>query len=93
MNASGQAFDLPTEPNVAVQITGEVRHLEIDKIEREFHINLPEEFYRNYINKPVIIARTITLAPRLAEVAANASKFFGKTIAVIGKVENIQSPV
>jgi|UPI000380722E hypothetical protein len=58
----------------------------MSKIEQEFHINLLDEFYRKYINKPAIIGRTITLAPGLAEVAANTSKFSGKTIPVIGKV-------
>ncbi|RUR84211.1 hypothetical protein ACF3DV_30400 [Chlorogloeopsis fritschii PCC 9212] len=93
VNASGKAFDLPDDPNVAVQVTGEVRNLVIAEIEREFKLQLQDENYRDSINKPVIIARSITLAPTPAQIRANISTFSGKKLAVTGKVENIQSPV
>ncbi|MFQ4145473.1 hypothetical protein [Chlorogloeopsis sp. ULAP02] len=93
VNASGKAFDLPEDPNVAIQVTGEVRNLIISEIEREFKLRLQDENYRDSINKPAIIARSIILSPTPTQVRANIDVYSGKRLVVIGKVENIQSPV
>ncbi|MDM9383832.1 hypothetical protein QUB80_24410 [Chlorogloeopsis sp. ULAP01] len=93
VNASGKSFDLPKDPNVAVQVTGEVRNLVISEIEREFKLRLQDENYRDSINKPAIIARSIMLSPTPTQIRANISAYSGKKLAVIGRVENIQSPV
>jgi hypothetical protein len=61
VNASGQPFDLPTNPNRKIEVTGQVRNLVIPEIERDFRLNLQEQYYREFINKPVIIAQSIRL--------------------------------
>ena len=93
INASGVPFDLPNDRNTNVQVTGQVRNLVIPKVERDFHLKLQDESYKNYVNKPAIIAKSIALAPELSQITQNPSKYYGKRLAIMGKVENIQSPV
>jgi hypothetical protein len=61
VNASGAPFDLPTNRNRKVEVTGEVRNLVIPELERDFNLNLEEEQYREFINRPTIIAQSIKL--------------------------------
>ncbi|MBF2060374.1 MAG: hypothetical protein IGR91_09395, partial [Fischerella thermalis M66_A2018_004] len=56
-------FDLPSDRENIIQVTGEVRNLAIAQIERQYNLSLQDQYYRDYINKPVIIARDIRLAP------------------------------
>lgn len=56
VNASGVPFNLPSDQNIKVQVTGQVRNLVIPKIEQEFNLNIQDEYYKDYINKPAIIA-------------------------------------
>ncbi|BAY10973.1 hypothetical protein [Calothrix sp. NIES-2098] len=59
VNASGVAFDLPTNRNRKVEVTGEVRNFVISEIERDYNLNLQEEDYKNYVDRPAIIAKSI----------------------------------
>ncbi|NMG18023.1 hypothetical protein [Brasilonema bromeliae] len=93
VNASGLAFDLPTDSDTRVQVTGDVRNLDIPNIERDYNLNLQDEFYKDYINKPAIIAKSILLAPRVGQITKNPRKYYGTKVAVMGNVDNIQSPV
>ncbi|MBW4595339.1 MAG: hypothetical protein KME46_21155 [Brasilonema angustatum HA4187-MV1] len=93
VNASGLAFDLPTDNDTRVQVTGDVRNLNIQSIERDYNLNLQDKSYKNYINKPAIIAKSILLAPRVGQITQNPRKYYGTRVAVTGSVDNIQSPV
>jgi hypothetical protein len=72
INATGKPFDLPQDRSTEVQVTGQVRKLDIPKIERDFKLNVQDEYYKDYINKPAIIARQIVLAPKSGDVATNS---------------------
>lgn len=61
VNASGVPFDLPTDLNRKVEVTGQVRNFVIPEIERDFNLSLQEEYYTAFINRPVIIAQSIKL--------------------------------
>ncbi len=63
VNASGEPFELPTNKKTEVQVTGQVRRLVIPQIEKEYNLSLQEKSYKNYRNKPAIIAKSIELAP------------------------------
>ena len=93
VNASGLPFNLPVDRNIEIQVTGQVRNLVISEIEREFKLRLQDEDYTDYINKPAIIARYITLAPKPGQVTQSPKQYYGRRVAVTGEVENIQSPV
>lgn len=93
VNASGAPFDLPLDQNIEVQVTGQVRNLVIPEIEREFNLNIQNEDYRDYINKPAIIGQYIILAPQPNQITQRPKQYYGRKVAVRGKVENIRSPV
>lgn len=93
INASGVPFDLPLDRDIKVQVTGQVRNLVIPEIEREFNLNIQEEYYKDYINKPVIIAQYIVLAPQPAQITQNPEQYYRRQVAVTAKLQNIHSPV
>ncbi|MBW4563335.1 MAG: hypothetical protein KME32_19740 [Mojavia pulchra JT2-VF2] len=93
INASGVPFDLPLDQNIAVQVTGQVRNLVIPEIERKFNLNIEQEDYRDYINKPAIIALYLVLAPQPGQITQRPEQYYHRQVAVRGKVENIRSPV
>ncbi|GAB1543978.1 hypothetical protein NUACC21_66540 [Scytonema sp. NUACC21] len=93
VNASGVPFDLPRNRDVKVQVTGQVQNLEIDKIERDYQLNLQDGDYKEYVNKPAIIAEDIIQAPTPGQISSNPTRFYGRKLAVKAEVENIQSPV
>jgi hypothetical protein len=74
-------------------VTGQVRNLDIQKIERDYKLNIQDKYYTDYINQPAIIARYIALAPKPGQVTKQPNQYYGRTVAVIGEVKNIQSPV
>jgi hypothetical protein len=93
INASGVPFDLPRNRNIEVHVTGQVRNLDIAKIERDFKLNIQDEYYKDFINQTAIIARYIALSPKPSQVTTNPEQFYGKKVAIMGKVENIQNSV
>ncbi|KAF3885272.1 MULTISPECIES: hypothetical protein [Nostocales] len=93
VNTTGVPFDLPQNKDVKVQVTGEVRNLEIPRIERDYNLDLQDEYFKDYLNKPVIIAQNIIQSPTPGQITSNPKRFYGKTLAVRGEVDNIQSPV
>lgn len=93
VNASGAPFDLPSDQNIKVEVTGQVRNLVIPKIEQEFNLKIDDKYYKDYINKPAIIARYIVLAPEPGQITQHPEQYYRRKVAVTGKVENIRSPV
>ncbi len=64
VNATGEPFNIPSDTATPVQVTGELRNLVIPEIERKYKLDLKDQFYKKYQNQPVIIARSIALAPK-----------------------------
>jgi hypothetical protein len=64
VNASGVPFNLPADRDIEVLVTGQVRRLNIPKVEQEYNLNLQDQYYKKYINKPAIIAQDIKIAPQ-----------------------------
>lgn len=93
VNASGVPFDLPTDSNIEVQVTGDVRNLDIPNIERDYKLSLQNEYYKDHINKPAIIAKSMMLAPTAGQITKDPNKYYGTKLAVRSEVDNIQSPV
>ncbi|BCL38423.1 hypothetical protein [Nostoc sp. MS1] len=93
INASGKPFDLPPNQDTPIQVTGEVRNLVIPEIEREYNLNIQDQDYTDYINKPAIIAQHLALAPQITQVNQRPEQYYGRQLVVTGKVKNINSPV
>ncbi|KYC42756.1 hypothetical protein WA1_11505 [Scytonema hofmannii PCC 7110] len=92
VNATGVPFDLPKNKDVKVQVTGQVRNLDIPQIERDYQLNLQDEYYKDHVNKPAIIAQEIIQAPTPGQITSKPTRFYGKTLAVRAEVDNVQSP-
>lgn len=92
VNASGTPFNLPVD-NVDVQVTGRVRDFVISDIERDYNLKLNDDLYDGYVRKPVLVAEYIALAPQPNQVAQAPQQYYGKTVAVTGEVDKINSPV
>ena len=74
VNASGEPFNLPADRDIEVEVTGPVRRLNIPKIERDYHLNLQDKYYKKYINKPAVIAQQIKIAPQQNQIAQRIKK-------------------
>ncbi len=92
VNASGKPFELPTDGNPEIQVTGIVRNFVIADVEKEYNLKLDRQYYVEYENKPAIVAKSIALAPEPGEITKNPSQYYGKTLAVTGEIEKIESP-
>ena len=92
VNASGQPFVLPTDNNVEVQVTGQVRNFVLADVEREFDLDLDPEVYVEYESKPAIIAQAIALAPEPGKITEDPQRYYGKPLAVTGEIEDIRTP-
>ncbi|MBE9128290.1 MULTISPECIES: hypothetical protein [unclassified Coleofasciculus] len=90
LNASGEPSVLPEDTEL--QVTGKVAKFVVADIERDYDLDLDEELYVEYEDKPALIAQSIALAPEVEEVAENPTAFYNQTIAVKGEVEEIVSP-
>ena len=91
INASGKVFDLPTNKDTEVQVTGTVRQLDIPKLEKEFSLRLQDKAYEDYKNATTIVAQHIALAPEVSDIADNPSKYYNRRLALTGEIENIQN--
>ncbi|MBW4563336.1 MAG: hypothetical protein KME32_19745 [Mojavia pulchra JT2-VF2] len=91
VNASGKTFTLPTDPNIPIQATGQVRNFVIADINRDYNLGLDPNLYKEYESRPAIIAQSIALAPKPGEITTNPSLYYGKTLAVTGEVEDIRN--
>lgn len=90
INATGTPMALPEEDGLEVQVTGEVRNFVISEVDQEFDLTLDPATYEDYEDQPVIIAQSITLAPKPGEITADPEQYYGQTLAVTGEVEDIQ---
>ncbi|MEG4010684.1 MULTISPECIES: hypothetical protein [unclassified Microcoleus] len=92
VNATGKPFVLPAESGQEVQVTGTVRNFVLADIEREYKLGLEPNLYADYESKPAIVAQSMALAPTPGELTSDPKKYYGKTLAVSGEVEDIKSP-
>jgi len=91
LNASGKPFVLPTDAGLEVQVTGEARKFVFSDIERDYKLGLQPDAYREYENKPAIIAQSIALAPKPGEITQDPNQYYGKALAVTGEVTDLQN--
>jgi hypothetical protein len=93
INATGQPFTLPSTNDIPIQITGQVRRFDLAQINQDYNLDLQSDYYRNYNNQPVIVAKSLALSPAPGELTTNPSPYYGKKLTVTGKVENINSAI
>lgn len=93
INATNQPFTLPSTNNIPIQITGQVRRFDLDQINQDYNLDLQSDYYSNYENQPVIVAKSLALSPDAGELTTNPSSYYGKKLTVTGEVENINSAI
>jgi len=86
------ATESPIIEDTLVQVTGTIRNFIVSEIEREFDLDLAQEFEVEFRDKPVLIATAVTLTPPPGEIAEEPSLFIGKTVTVRSKVDKVISP-
>lgn len=74
-----------------LQIIGIVQKLVLADFEREYGIKLDPALYAKYENRPIVIARSIVLAPGPGDLTRNPEQYFGQRIAVSGEVDDVLS--
>lgn len=93
INATNQPFTLPSTNNIPIQITGQVRRFDLEQINQDYNLDLQSDYYSNYENQPVIVAKSLALSPDAGELTTNPSSYYGKKLTVTGEVENINSAI
>lgn len=93
INATNQPFTLPSTNNIPIQITGQVRRFDLAQINQDYNLDLQSDYYSNYENQPVIVAKSLALSPDPGELTSNPSTYYGKKLTVTGEVENINSAI
>lgn len=92
VNASDKPSVLPAQHNIDVQVTGQVRRFVLADINRQYNLGLDPKLYRDYESQPAIIAQSIALAPKPGDITQNPSRYYGKAIAVTGKIDTVRNP-
>ncbi|WP_245894864.1 hypothetical protein [Nostoc cycadae] len=93
INATGQPFTLPSTNNIPIQITGQVRRFDLAQINQDYKLDLQTDYYRDYDDQPVIVAKSLALSPNPGELTTNPNAYYGKKLTVTGKVANINSAI
>ncbi|OCQ92836.1 hypothetical protein BCD64_08860 [Nostoc sp. MBR 210] len=93
INATGKPFTLPSTNDIPLQITGQVRRFDLAQINRDYKLDLQSEYYSDYDDQPVIVAKSLALSPNPGELTTNPSAYYGKQLTVTGKVENISNAI
>jgi hypothetical protein len=60
----GSTFAALVNEDDEVRVTGEVRRFAISDVERDLQIDLDDELYRTWNNRPVLIARSVDVLER-----------------------------
>ena len=90
INATGEAFVVPDVGDSEVQVTGDVETFAMTTVAKNYGLTLDPDLYEGYETKPVIIAKSIALAPDPGDITADPEKFYNQRIAVEGEVEEIR---
>jgi len=78
------------DPNVPIQVTGEVRSLVAADIEGEYGLELEDELYADYEGQAAIIAQSLALAPNPENLYENYATYLDQQIAVEGDIRKLE---
>ena len=92
INVSGQMIPPAVEDDdIELQVTGEIAMLVVADVEREYGLDLDTEFYVEYESQPVILVKSMVLAPDVEDVAENPEDYYGQEIALQGEIDEVRS--
>ncbi|MGQ4649330.1 hypothetical protein [Lyngbya aestuarii] len=90
INSTGTPFVLPGE-GIPIQATGEVAQFVTADVEQQYGLDLEENLYVDYENRPAIIAKSLALAPTPEDLYEAPAGYFDKTIAVEGDLRKLEA--
>ncbi|HEY9879215.1 MAG TPA: hypothetical protein V6D29_12225 [Leptolyngbyaceae cyanobacterium] len=88
---AGEPLTLPDGEGTDVQVNGEVQRLNVAQLKSQYGLDLDPDLLSEYEDKPVIVARSVALAPDPEEITENPEKYYNQRIAVQGEVEDLMS--
>lgn len=88
ININNQPSILPKE-DADIQVTGEVAQFVLQDMKMKYGLNLDPTLYADYELKPVILAKSIALAPEPGEVTKKPQAFYDKKVAIKGEVKDV----
>ncbi|MBE9170183.1 hypothetical protein IQ238_22560 [Pleurocapsales cyanobacterium LEGE 06147] len=89
INRSNESLPELPERDIPIQVTGKIDKLERAQIVRNQDLDLSPDIVAVFQERPVIYADTIVLAPDPDEVTEDPQSYYGRQVAVQGKVEEI----
>lgn len=99
--SGGRTKDAPAHENDLLQATGTVRPFDLAAVEKELSIDLNDAVFDAWSGKPVVVARSLNLTPRvkavteqgitvsLNEVVDNSSDYYGRVVIVSGEISDV----
>lgn len=88
-DASDTSIPQLPEEDDKLQVRGIVGKFVLADVEKTYGLDLDDELYVDYENKPVIFANTIALAPEPREITGEPEYYYNKSVAVKGEVAKI----
>lgn len=89
INESGEALPELPEENITLRITGRVDTVGTEEYYEGTTLDVPEAIADEVGDKPAIYADSIVLAPDPVEVVETPAKFYGRDVAISGKVADV----
>jgi hypothetical protein len=90
VNNSGKPVNLPIPQDAKLQVTGTVDKFDVNALKQKYNADLGQpNSYQEYNGMPVIVARSIALAPIPGEIGENPQPYYNKVIAVPAEVKQI----
>ncbi|GFE72281.1 hypothetical protein [Chroococcus sp. FPU101] len=90
VNNSGVPVNLPIPQDAKLQVTGTVDKFDVNALKQKYKADLGEpSSYQEYAGMPVIVARSVALAPIPGEIGENPQPYYNKVIAVPAEVKQI----
>ena len=91
INVSAEPVPVLPSEDLELQVTGEVGNLVLADVERDYGLVFDPELYVDYENKPVILAKSMVLAPDLEDIAEDPDFYYLQTLAVEGEVDEVRN--
>ncbi len=92
INATSEPFVVPDVGDSQVQVTGDVETFSSASTAEKYNLTLDPTLYADYEDQPVIIAKSLALAPDPGDITANPEQYYNQRIAVQGEVDDIYEP-